>query len=151
MTWALDIAMLGLLTAAWAWRGGCDRILATLALAFAAAAAVGPFLHGMERHVALWLIDAGIVMGMAAAWTVGDNMRAYAIGLIGLGKIGWRLAFAAGLDVSHLAFAVAINVAFALQVLVAGGVLDELGRWIDDRLRVLFPRRYRLLRHVEGA
>jgi hypothetical protein len=151
MTWAVDMALLALLGLAWAWRGGSDALIYVLAGGFAISAFFAPFLHGMDRHVLLWLIDAAIVAGMGALWTVKVDMRAYTVGLIGLGKIGWRLAYSSGLDVSHWTFAAAINAGFAMQVIVAGGMLDVAGHWLDDWLRVLLPRRYRLLRNVEGA
>lgn len=151
MTYTVDAALLVLFAIVWVMRGGCDRIIVALFAAYAVSISVGPALHGMERHVLMWVIDAAIVFGMASMWTARDDMRAYSVGLLGLFQIGWRLAFATGLDVSHLAFAVAINIAVALQILAAGGVIDVVGHWLDDRLRLLFPRRYRLLRNVEGA
>ena len=151
MTMAVNMGLLALFGIAWVVRGGCDRILAVLAWGFVIAVACGQFLHGMERNVAQWLIDCAVVAAMTRLWTAKDDMRAYSIGLLGLGMIGWRLAYASGLDVSHVAFAVTNNVALALQILAAGGILDGLGYWLDDRIRVLFPRRHRLLRNVEGA
>lgn len=149
-TMAVDIILGLLIGVAWLWRKRCDKVLGVLTVAFIAAIVAGPLLHDTNRHVALAAIDYVIVFAMLGIWTVHGSMRAYSVGLIGLGKLIGRTLFYSAPFTNHYVFAVAINCAFALQVVAAGGLLDVLGRWLDRALRSLMPRRYRLLFHGKG-
>ena len=146
----VDMALASLIALAWVWRGGCDKVLAVLAAAFLAAIVGGPMLHGADRHVLLGVIDYAIVFAMLGIWTVHGSMRAYCVGIIGLGKLMIRTAFYGAPFASHYTFAVVVNLAFALQVVAAGGLLDVMGRWIDRAMRAHMPRRYRLLHNGKG-
>ena len=144
-----------LLLIAWAWHGGSDRLVYWLGAAFAASAWIGINLTGIDMHVALALLDAVIVFAASRAWISGYDLRGWWVGLIGLAKIGVRLGFVTvghGIEyhVSFWVFAAAMNVAFAAQVIIAGGLCDELGRRIADYLSRAGPRRARLLRNVAG-
>ena len=141
-----------LLLMAWVWHGGSDRLVYWLGAAFVASAWLGTNLTGMDMHVALAVLDAVIVFVASRAWISGYDLRGWWVGLIGLGKIGLRLGFVTSnfSGAGFWFFAAAMNVAFVAQVIIAGGVLDELGRRIADYLGSAGPRRARLLRNVAG-
>lgn len=132
------------------WRGGSDKILIALGLSFMASIGIAEILDGMDRSAALGLLDAVIVAVASRAWINHHDLRGWWIGWLGLIKIGARLLYASDSGVSHLQFAAVVNIAFIAQVIIAGGMLDDLGRRIADHLRSAGPRRARLLRNVEG-
>jgi len=143
-----------LLLAAWFWRGGTDRLIYWLAASFIAALWLSQHLSGIDRHAALAVLDATIVAVATRAWISGD-LRGWWIGLIGLAKVGLRLAvvgseYGAEYHVSGWVFAAVVNLSFAAQVIIAGGITDELGKRIADYLRSAGPLRARLLRNVAG-
>lgn len=141
-----------LLLLAWVWHGGNDRLIYWLGAAFVASAWIGFNLTGIDMHVALALLDALVVFAASRAWISGYDLRGWWIGLIGLGKIGLRLGFVTPnfSGAGFWFFAAAMNVAFAAQVIIAGGLCDELGRRIADYLGRAGPLRARLLRNVAG-
>lgn len=143
-----------LLLAAWFWRGGTDRLIYWLSGSFIAALWLNQHLSGIDRHAALAVLDAVVVTVATRAWIHGD-LRCWWIGFIGLAKIGGRLAMASSTpnnsDMIFWEFAAAMNVAFAAQVIIAGGITDELGKRIADYLRSAGPLRARLLRNVAGG
>ena len=88
------------------------------------------------------------------AWISGD-LRGWWIGLIGLAKVGLQLAvvgseYGAEYHVSGWVFAAVVNLSFAAQVIIAGGMTDELGKRIADYLRSAGPLRARLFHNVAG-
>ncbi len=131
-----------LLPMAWFWKGGNDRLIYWLAGSFVASLWFHLNLSGIDRHVALVLVDTLIVAAATRAWVSGGDLRGWWVGLIGLAKIGSSGNF--------WLFAAAMNAAFALQVIIAGGLVDVVGNWIAAHLRHAGPRRARLLRNVEG-
>ena len=144
-----------LLLLAFAWHGGSDRMTIWLMGAFVASAGIATSLHGIDRHAALAVLDALIVAIATRAW-VGGDLRGWWIGFIGLAKVGFRLAVVGGqygaeYHVSGWAFAAVVNLAFAAQVIIAGGITDELGKRIADYLRSSGPLRARLFRNVAGG
>jgi len=145
MTAIVDAVLTVLLIAAMVRRGGALTWI--LVTAFAASSLAGPLLHGIDRVAVLATIDAAIVLGMAAVWTHTYSMTAYSIGFVGMVKCGLRLTYATNPHMDHYVYAAAINCAFALQVLIAGGYTDALGNRLDGMLRRVLPRRYGLLRN----
>lgn len=148
-------AQAALLLLAWAWYGGSDRLIYWLGAAFVASAWIGMNLTGIDMHVALALLDAVIVFAASRAWISRYDLRGWWVGLIGLAKIGVRLGFVTAAtsnnsSAAFWAFAAFVNVAFAAQVIIAGGLCDELGRRIADYLGRSGPLRARLLRNVAG-
>lgn len=92
-------------------------------------------------------IDGMTCAAMAAVWTVHNSMRAWSVGAIGLAKTGGTLvAYLADPFAVHWGFAVALNLAFLAQVLVAGGWADGLGSRLDRVFARLAPKRRSLLR-----
>lgn len=144
-----------LLFVAWFWKGGNDRLIYWLAGSFVASLWFHLNLSGVDRHVALALVDTLIVAAATRAWISGGDLRGWWVGLIGLAKLGSRLFvvadpvpnFSSG---NFWVFAATMNAAFALQVIIAGGLVDVVGNWIAAHLRHAGPRRARLLRNVEG-
>lgn len=144
-----------LLLAAWLWRGGTDRLIYWLGGAFIASLWISQHFAGIDRHAALAVLDAAVVAIATRAWISGD-LRGWWIGFIGLAKVGLRLAVVGGqygaeYHVSGWVFAAVVNLAFAAQVIIAGGITDELGKRIADYLRSAGPLRARLFRNVAGG
>lgn len=127
------------------------KIVTVVTATFIAAISLGPLLAGVSQEAFLALLDYAVVFAMLVIWTKQDDMRAYTIGFIGLTKIMFAFAFSPTVGFLHAGnwvYAAALNCAFAAQVLVAGGMIDAVGHRLDDLLRHLMPRRYRLLRNV---
>ena len=92
-------------------------------------------------------IDALTCIAMLALWTRYTSMRAWVVGFIGLGKgVAHLLQYLA--DPVHVTwpYFIAINGAFVVQVLVAGGWIDAVGLRLDHLFARLAPVRHRLLR-----
>jgi len=139
-----------LLLVAIVWHGGNDRLIAGLAGAFLLSLIVSETLHGMDRNAVFAVLDAFVVFVASRAWISDYDTRGWWVGGLGLIKIGLRLGYSAEAHVSHYLFAATINCAFVAQVVIAGGLLDGLGRRLADHLRSAGPRRARLLRNVDG-
>lgn len=133
-------AMLGTLLALTLTITRGDRVSLTLAGAFAASVIVIPF--APDHTVALTLCDFAVVYGMRM-WCSGP--QAYFVGLIGFAKIMTRTVFYLN-GSSGFWYASAINMAFAMQLLIAGGLCDGLGHM----LRRKFPRWSGMLEYVSG-
>lgn len=126
------------------------KIATVVTATFIAAISLGPLLAGVSQEAFLALLDYAVVFAMLMIWTKHDDMRAYTIGFIGLTKILFAFAFSPTvgfLYIDNWVFAAALNCAFAAQLAVAGGILDGVGHRLDDLLRAIAPRRYRLLRN----
>lgn len=93
-------------------------------------------------------IDAMVCLVMMDLWLKHRSQRARLIGFIGAGKSFLSLwQYVAGEP--GLAYALVINSAFVVQVLIAGGYADALGRWTDRVLSQRLPRAWVQLR--DGA
>lgn len=92
-------------------------------------------------------IDALTCLAMLALWTRFTSMRAWMIGIIGMAKCAAHLAQYLA-DPVHISwwYFFAINGAFLVQVLVAGGWIDAVGIRLDRLFARLAPVRHRLLR-----
>ena len=150
MAGLIELGQALLLIVAVLWTGGNDRMMLALAAAFVAAIAIANSLSGIDRDVAMSILDAAIVAVASRIWISHHDTRGWWIGWLGLIKIGGRFAYAGNPAVSHYLFAASINAAFIAQVIIAGGMLDGLGRRLAHYLRSAGPRRARLLRNVEG-
>lgn len=128
-------------------RGRHDRIVMALFAAYVAATLLGPHLEGSQRDAALAVIDSLICVSMLLLWTAKDDMRAWIIGIIGLGKVGLRMAHVSDPYMDHFAYASVLNCALLAQIISAGGFADAIGVRLDGLLRRVAPRRYSLLRN----
>lgn len=129
--------------------GITDRTNAPSLVSLSAAALVATIgANAFPEIVIEYLIG---VEGLIAAtcvllWTFKGRMRAHAISVISVLKMG--VGFVCMFDViPWLLFAVAFNVGFILQAFIAGGLLDNVGHWIDNRMSRICPRRLSLLRN----
>jgi hypothetical protein len=121
----------------------------TLVACFALSAWLGPKIKAQPDHDAVMIIlDLAVVYGMRL-WCSGP--RAYAIGVIGLSAIVLRTMHIGGLDIGKFSYALAINGALAIQLLIAGGFADGVGRWLGGGVNRVMPRVAGLFRHVAGA
>jgi hypothetical protein len=122
----------------------CPAVLAICLAASMLVAAMQPASH--LPFIAA--IDAMCCLAMAALWTAYNSMRCWSVGLIGLAKTGATLA-AYLVDPLHvsLAYALFVNAAFLLQVVVSGGWADGVGSRLDRVFARLAPRRHGLLRN----
>lgn len=95
-------------------------------------------------------IDAMTCLAMATLWVAYSSMRAWTIGFIGLAKIGATVAaYVVDAYTIHWIYAIFINAAFVLQVLVSGGWIDAMGNRLDNLFARIAPVRHGLLR--DGA
>ena len=112
-----------------------EAITLTLAGFFVGTAPLD-FMMPMERLIPiLSFLDACMVVAMAAIWTRHHSQRARVIGTIGLTKVAWAMWAVSFNHINYFSYATALNMAFVAQVIVAGGFVDAVGRWVDDLRR----------------
>lgn len=121
-----------------------DPLLHGVALAYLAGL---PLMFLPDRAWMLASVDAALVVWCWHLWTRGGSLMAWAVTVIAFGKCASRAAWELGWLPEHVIAAALINVGALAQVLIAGGYVDGLGRWLDDRARRHVPVRYHLLRH----
>jgi hypothetical protein len=143
-TTAVYAAQLGLWCLA-VWRVGCRPSVLALAAAMTASWLVGNALHGTDRDVANALLDLGTILAIRATSCGARDRQVCAIALA---LIVWRCVYMAGPYIDHYPFAVVVNCAVALQLIVAGGMMDGAGRRIDRWVHRLPDRGARAIRYV---
>ena len=131
MITALVVALLAALQAVAIWRRP-DQVTWILVACFAVAVIVAGNVPLPERFTVLALLDYALVAAMIGPWAVTHSRRAQIIGAIGLLKLLGRLTYASHPYMDHWTFAAVMNCAFAVQVIVAGGMADGIGRWLSD-------------------
>jgi len=100
---------------------------------------------GVDRAVGMILLDLATILTIRAYFT---GARARLVAAVSLGLIVLRTAYMAVPYMGHTVYAVTINSAFVVQLLIGGGMADDVGRWIDNRLSRIWPWGARALRHV---
>jgi len=146
MTW-LYFGMAALLVAA-AFRRNRDWCAGIMAMGLVAS--IAAYIAGVLTLHFIAAVDGISCGALAAVWTVQTSMRAWSIGIIGLGKTGATVAaYVIDAYTINLTFALFINAAFLAQVVIAGGWADEVGIRLDNLFARLAPRRHGLLR--DGA
>lgn len=125
-------------------RVGVRPVLIILALSMASSAAVGATFDGPARIVGFILCDTFTIFAVAA-WR--DRDRDRVIGLVSWACIWWSLGYN-NQYMDYAIYAAGLNCAAALQLLIGGGMLDDVGRHIDDWLDSRWPRGARALRYV---
>lgn len=125
-------------------RDACCMALACGLIASGALIAINP------AFIAPYLgaIDAMVCLFMVDLWLKHLSQRARLIGFIGAGKAIVSLLHHS-VVLHWFAYALVINSAFVVQVLIAGGYTDALGRWTDRVLSERLPRAWVQLR--DGA
>lgn len=134
-----------------------SRLVGILALGLIASVAVRPFHLNQEGTLlAAFIIDIGVIAAMGEPWTQHPNKRAWSIALVGaMVKLPLTVGSyeaVTGRDFTHSDwhhYALALGLAYLLQVTIAGGFLDVAGRWVDHYMRRHYPRRYLNYWHVE--
>lgn len=119
-----------------------------LAALFAASVPAGS-MFGHDRIIpVLAFIDGCLVVAMAAIWTRSHCQRARIIGTIGLAKVAWALTAVSFSHVNYYSYASALNGAFLLQIVIAGGFVDAVGTWCADLHRRFIGLLLGRFRHV---
>lgn len=136
------LASIGLL-AAGAWRAGKAGSLSgvllcgVLALAFFVAVAMA-FMPPPRWYLAI--PEFAVVSASAHIWNYSHNQQARIVAFIGIAKLAGRYFWSEGLIPHHLLYAAALNSAFLVQCMIAGGFLDEIGDSLVNRFRAAFGR-----------
>jgi hypothetical protein len=152
LTASVYLAHMGLVL--WLFRRAEDDVLAAiLGGSMLASWGVGALVGEIARIAAMILLDVALIMAVKQ-WTYGR--RALAVAGISVLAILARAAFMpiqAGSAhvvnpyVDHWIYAAAVNLAFVLQCLVAGGQFDVIGRRFADRFPRLHGGLARVLAH----
>lgn len=124
---------------------GCRPVLFILAAAMAGTWVAGAYLGGAERIVAFMLIDLCCIFAIAI-WR--DRKRDRLVGLVSLILIGWAVAYTSVSHMDYHTYAIGVNSAVVVQLLIGGGMADDLGRRIDNWLSRAWPGGARLVRSV---
>ena len=143
LTAAVYSAMLALSVVALR-RVGLRPVLIILALSMACSAAVGASLGGPARVVGFILCDTFTLFAIAA-WR--DRARDRIVGLISWLGVWWSMTYA-NAHVNYATYVAGLNCAAAFQLIVAGGMADDVGRRIDDWVGSRWPWASRALRFV---
>lgn len=106
---------------------------------------VGFRIGGIDRITAMVLIDLSLILTIRA---FASGARARLVAAVSLGLIVLRAAYMVSPYISHHTYAVIVNSAFVVQLVIGGGVADGVGRWIDNRLSRVWPWGARALRYV---
>lgn len=106
---------------------------------------VGGELTGVGRATGMIMIDLATILVIRVHFS---GARARLVAAVALGLIVLRWLYMAAPYVGHGVYAVAVNSAFVIQLIIGGGMADDVGRWIDNRLDSLWPWGARALRNV---
>lgn len=125
------------------WRMGAKPCVVVLGVNLALSWLIGEALAGNDRAVAMIMLDFATVMIMQE-YHAGPHERLVA--LLAVLCIANRFMLKPYMD-QHT-YAAALNCAVVLQLLIAGGCIDQWGRSLDHWLDRLGPRLARAVRHV---
>jgi hypothetical protein len=126
-------------------RVGFRPSLLILAAVMMAAFLAGLYLSGPSRVVAFILIDLCTIFAVKV-WH--DRAHDRLVAFIAFAGICWSVLYMAVPYINYWAYASGVNCAAVMQLLIGGGMADDLGRRIDDWLRSLSPRWADALRSV---
>lgn len=124
---------------------GCRPVLFILAAAMSGSWFAGSYLGGPERIVAFMLIDLCCIFAISI-WR--DRKRDRLVGLISFMLISWSVAYTSIPHIDYYSYAVGVNSAAVVQLLIGGGMADDLGRRIDNWLSGAWPGGARIMRSV---
>lgn len=131
-----------------AWRRvGPSPGIAILAAALPVSWLVCDAFRDVDQDVVMAVLDLSVIIALME-WRGGPRDRIAA--LLALGMIFLRGVHIADGErfLSYWTFAALINAIVGVQFLVAGGMADDVGRWIDDRAGRLSRRLQTALRMV---
>lgn len=126
-------------------RVGFRPSLIILSVAMLAAFLSGLYLGGPSRVVALILVDLCTIFAVKV-WH--DRSHDRLVAAVALGSIIWTVAYIKVPYINYLAYASGLNCAAVMQLLIAGGMADGLGRRINDWLDSVDPRWGDVVRRV---
>jgi len=124
---------------------GPRPVLFILAAAMAGTWLSGAYLGGAGRIIAFMLIELCCIFAIAV-WR--DRKRDRLVGLVSLILICWAVSYTVIPHMDYATYATGVNSAAAVQLLIGGGMADDLGRRVDSWLSGHFPRGARLVRSV---
>ncbi len=143
------LAIYGLQSLLWAlalWRVGAVPAVAVLGINLMISWWLGELLEGNDRAVAMIMVDLATVL-LLQEWHVSAHERLVAA--LAVLMIAWRAAsYAIVPYAGRHTYAAALNCAVVLQLLIAGGWIDDWGRSLDRWLDRLHPRVARAVRDV---
>lgn len=125
------------------WRMGAKPCVVVLGANLALSWLLGEILAGDDRRLAMMLLDFATVMIMRE-YHVGPHERLVA--LLAVLCIAIRLMLKP--YINNYTYVASLNCAVVLQLLIAGGCIDQWGRSLDHWLDRLAPRLARAVRHV---
>ncbi len=128
-------------------RVGIRPVVVILGASTVASWAVGAIYSGNDQTVMMMMIDLCTILALRAT---GQGARDRMVAAVSLCLIPWRCAHIAdgGQYIDYWTYAAAVNLASALQFLIGGGVVDVVGRGIDDWVGRVSGRLQRALRVV---
>lgn len=144
MTALITSIHLGLLIAGFS-LAGARPVLFILAASMVGSWIAGAYLGGPERIVAFIMLDLFVIFAVSV-WR--DRHRDRLVGLISLILIAWGTGYSALSYMDYHSYAVGVNCAAVVQLLIGGGMADDLGRRIDNWLDSVWPWGARIVRAV---
>lgn len=132
--------------------GTMDRVIAGLGAGLVASVVAAEIVVPANLLLlVIFAIDLGIILWLGEPWTKQPHKRAWVASCIGGGKMLWTsLAWSYSSGVSFFTYALVLNCAFLLQIVVAGGFVDAIGTWLDHHWKRLAPRSHHAVFDVEG-
>jgi hypothetical protein len=143
LTAAVYIGILALFLAALA-RVGARPVLIIIGVSMVCSGVVGASLGGPSRIVGFILCDTFTLFAIAA-WR--DRPRDRIVALVSWLGVWWSMTYA-NAHMNYATYAAGLNCAAAFQLIVAGGMADDVGRRIDDWVGRRWPWASRALRFV---
>lgn len=124
---------------------GRRPVLFILALAMAVSWVAGAYLGGPARVTGFILLDLFTVFAIRV-WH--DRPRDRLVALMSFIGICWAVLYMAVPYMNYWTYAAGVNCAVAVQLLIGGGMVDDLGRRIDHWLDRAWPWGASALRSV---
>jgi len=127
------------------WRIGPKPIMWIIIASMVCSWIIAYRLGGIDRITSMIILDLALILSVRALC---EGARARLVAAVSLALIVLRAAYMTIPYMGHSIYASIVNFAFVLQLLIGGGMVDDVGRWIDSRVSRLWPRGARALRNV---
>jgi hypothetical protein len=115
-----------------------------------ASVAAAQIRHGNDLRAILIAIDGLTASAMLWLWTLHHSQRARLVGSISFFNCVLGVWYMAVPHMVWQTYAAAINAAFVVQVIVAGGFADGISDWLAHRWQRSIPRGAFFRRNVGG-